>query len=161
MRWALRGTHPSLRHSSVRLVSGDSLGTGAAPAASVAAHAHRMPCRRSGCPSKHPTTRPSLRLIMALARDQRERALHLRMTFHKGAEEECRVYTKFPVKTPRKLTRLICALRSNVASYEYCHTEWTYKIDGKKIRRAIKAQRASIAHRKVRGTRTAETDMCN
>ena len=68
LRWALRGTHPSRRHSSVRLVSGDSLGTGAAYAASVAAHAHRMPCRHSGCPSKHPTTRPSLRLIRVGAR---------------------------------------------------------------------------------------------
>ena len=29
-RWALRGSHPSRRHSSVRLHSGDSLGTGAA-----------------------------------------------------------------------------------------------------------------------------------
>ena len=43
----------------MRLHSGDSLGTGAAAAASVAAHAHRMPCRLSGRPSKaHLSLRP-------------------------------------------------------------------------------------------------------
>ena len=50
-RIRFRVTLPSRRHSSVRLHSGDSLGTGAACAASVAAHAHRMPCRLSGRPS--------------------------------------------------------------------------------------------------------------
>ena len=58
-RIRFRGSHPSRRHSSVRLHSGDSLGTGAADAASVAAHAHRMPCRLSGRPSKaHLSLRP-------------------------------------------------------------------------------------------------------
>ena len=43
----------------MRLHSGDSLGSGAADAASEAAHAHRMPCRLSGRPSKaHLSLRP-------------------------------------------------------------------------------------------------------
>ena len=65
-RIRFRGTHPSRRHSSVRLHSGDSLGTGAANAASVAAHAHRMPCRLSGRPSKaHPSLRPQDEFILS------------------------------------------------------------------------------------------------
>ena len=60
-RIRFRGSFPSRRHSSVRLHSGDSLGTGAADAASVAAHAHRMPCRLSGRSSKaHPSPRPQM-----------------------------------------------------------------------------------------------------
>ncbi len=71
-----RGPHPSRRHSSVRLHSGDSLGTGAACAASVAAHAHRMPCRLSGRPSKaHSSLRPQncLRLLGAKRGTRRRR----------------------------------------------------------------------------------------
>ena len=69
----------------MRLHSGDSLGTGAACAASVAAHAHRMPCRLSGRPSKaHSSLRPQncLRLLGAKLRSRRRRheAEQARMT---------------------------------------------------------------------------------
>ena len=40
------------------------------------------------------------------------------------------------------------------------HTERIYEMDAKTILRAIKGQGFLFAYREVRGTRTAETDMC-
>ena len=48
-----------------------------------------------------------------------------------------------------------------IESYEYCHTEQICEMGDKKFLRAIKSQRTHLAHSKVRGTRTAETAMCN
>ena len=44
------GSLPSLRHSSVRLHSGDSLARTRTEVRAVTAHAHRMPCRAPGVP---------------------------------------------------------------------------------------------------------------
>ena len=54
LRRCVSGNPPYMRHSSVRLDSGDSLARARTKSASVSAHAHRTPCRIPGVPLNAP-----------------------------------------------------------------------------------------------------------